>query len=130
MPPIEARETGLSSSNINGITNQLASHLSKHEQSPQNDNRATDQFAVNTETLFGKHAAKKEFFQNAKLQNGANIAMEKFYRECSKCGIIPMPLFAGIRDTGVLSMSSQYLSDGMANALGHLLADESMRATL
>jgi hypothetical protein len=34
MPPIEARETGLSSSNINGITNQLASHLSKHEQSP------------------------------------------------------------------------------------------------
>jgi len=38
-----------------------------------------------------------------------------------------MPLFSKLKETGILSMSSQFISEGMATAYGLLLADKQIR---
>ena len=49
--------------------------------------------------------------------------MELFYLECNKHKIIPMPIFADIKD-GLLHIAGRYISKGMASALNLLLSNE------
>jgi hypothetical protein len=77
--------------------------------------------------MFGAHSLKQEFFKTAKDRFSENKAMELFFKECNKSRIIPMPLFSKIKETNILSVSGQFISEGMASALGLLLSDEQIR---
>ena len=49
--------------------------------------------------------------------------MELFFLECNKHKIIPMPIFANIKD-GLLHIAGRYISYGMASAINLLLSHE------
>ena len=80
--------------------------------------------------MFGAHSLKQEFFKTAKDRFSENKAMELFFKECNKSRIIPMPLFSKIKESNILSVSGQFISEGMASALGLLLSDEQIRTQI
>ena len=49
--------------------------------------------------------------------------MENFYNACFKQGALAIPLFNKI-DDGIFTITGQYISAGLANAIGQLLMPE------
>jgi hypothetical protein len=50
-------------------------------------------------------------------------AYERYFLECNKNMIIPIPLFYKIKKDGVLSLAGKYISEGMALALQTILSE-------
>ena len=54
--------------------------------------------------------------------------MENFYTACFKQGALAIPLFSKIED-GIFNVTGQYISAGLAKAIGELLMPEDEEET-
>lgn len=78
-----------------------------------------------TQVILEALSTKQKFYSQAKLAHGNNPHKRddfvKFYQTCDHFKVVPLPIFTKIQ-SGLLSIASQYISEGMAKALASLLS--------